>query len=583
MVYGCMVWVGDVIWWVLGIYLRLIGDKLFGLSTVGEAFEEKHFASVVEPLLTDKRRGMRNYSDKLRSEFVDRIVVPDNDAIPKGRRFVDRLPCGLAHPGLCPHKHPDTFADGLAIMEGFSKLVKDHGKVGSFYSFKAKPPIDEFMCMVGYIRLKAPLVVVVAKLNACPLGRFKWARTDDGLIVAMTASEVAAALLATGARTSIGVQEVRVRRLQLDLREVQEESRGECVELLTAAAFAAAEKKVAKESKAAAAADIGDVLQAGFRKLLPVQGAGDRHRSAEAGVVREAKTAAKAKTIRTMAEKYQLKELKEDDGSSDSSGMAEDIVFGEVSGADQGEETAEHTKPAENGRSIAEIDDIPLSLLTTMLSAGSSGAAVAASAPLAAGASSSSAGASSSSGPSGSGAAAVVPLAVPGSLPDAAGPPPPSGIEAEAVAPLAVPGGLPDAEGDARGRGGGRGRGRGRGGRREKRGTDWHGFSIASVMQTQDDGTMLQIGWGCVCGRHRNSHDKPKSAACKKQITYGLPGSSFLNDAQCIVRLKRWLVLGLYLRESTRQRQDHLDFNARELTDLSEEDCDELMSAHVGE
>ncbi len=73
-----------------------------------------------------------------------------------------------------------------------------------------------------------------------------------------------------------------------------------------------------------------------------------------------------------------------------------------------------------------------------------------------------------------------------------------------------------------------------------------------------------QIGWGATCGRHRDSADAP-TAVCKKQITYG---KEALSDDECVLRLKRWLVMGLRIDNTDPSgRSIHLAHDARSLND----------------
>eukprot|EP00959_Pyramimonas_sp_CCMP1952_P278444 5821524-Pyramimonas_sp.AAC.1 len=65
----------------------------------------------------------------------------------------------------------------------------------------------------------------------------------------------------------------------------------------------------------------------------------------------------------------------------------------------------------------------------------------------------------------------------------------------------------------------------------------------------------VQIGWGCTCGHH-NDVDCP--TPCKKQLRYqGGPACPVLNDAQCIVQLKRWILAGHAIPRSARARTQH--------------------------
>ena len=66
--------------------------------------------------------------------------------------------------------------------------------------------------------------------------------------------------------------------------------------------------------------------------------------------------------------------------------------------------------------------------------------------------------------------------------------------------------------------------------RREKRGMPWGRWILASGP------------WGCgaTCNDHKDSSKPTK--VCKKQVGYGRSG---LTEAQLLLRLKRWLLVGL--------------------------------------
>ena len=97
-------------------YHRLIGDQLSGLSDLEQPLRAAVFAQVLEDIEAGlSEKGMRKYSPLLRESFNSNIIVDDADDIPKKKRCQVRMPCGIAHPGLCPQKTPAIFHSGVYL------------------------------------------------------------------------------------------------------------------------------------------------------------------------------------------------------------------------------------------------------------------------------------------------------------------------------------------------------------------------------------------------------------------------------------------------------------------------------------
>ena len=72
-----------------------------------------------------------------------------------------------------------------------------------------------------------------------------------------------------------------------------------------------------------------------------------------------------------------------------------------------------------------------------------------------------------------------------------------------------------------------------------------------------------QVGWGIVCGRHLDAADVTTNSVCKKQIVYG---AQELPDAECILRLKRWIAHGFHINtDGLYSRREHVGCDARVL------------------
>ena len=67
-----------------------------------------------------------------------------------------------------------------------------------------------------------------------------------------------------------------------------------------------------------------------------------------------------------------------------------------------------------------------------------------------------------------------------------------------------------------------------------RRGEAWGSFFISPLYRNG-----VHVGWEGLCNLHQDSHDK-QGASCKKSLA-----KAHLSDAECKLRLKRWLVAGL--------------------------------------
>ena len=157
-------------------YQHVIGDKLFGLSSREFALREDVCVNGIREVTPEPtKQGMRNYEPKLREWSRQRLVVSDEGkAIPKTLRVTDTLPCGLAHPGLCPVKTAAYFEKGISVTQAMIKTVTDNMKVGDMFKLVATPDIGFFFGVVGYIRLRDPATVCALKMVMSDDGRFEY-------------------------------------------------------------------------------------------------------------------------------------------------------------------------------------------------------------------------------------------------------------------------------------------------------------------------------------------------------------------------------------------------------------------------
>ena len=71
----------------------------------------------------------------------------------------------------------------------------------------------------------------------------------------------------------------------------------------------------------------------------------------------------------------------------------------------------------------------------------------------------------------------------------------------------------------------------------------------------------VHIGWGVTCALHHNANGKFNKTHCKKTLTIGKTGwSKDLDQAEAMLRLKRWLVCGkFHPLDPKEERQSHVN------------------------
>ena len=107
---------------------------------------------------------------------------------------------------------------------------------------------------------------------------------------------------------------------------------------------------------------------------------------------------------------------------------------------------------------------------------------------------------------------------------------------------------------------------------KQARAIPWGPFQLAPIIPASG-----QTGWGAICGQHC---DRGNKLSCKKAVSRGS-----LTDAECILRLKRWLIAGC--SDSNwpvhRQRSHHVELGGKALQDfaqgLSEAEMDALVAS----
>eukprot|EP00969_Alexandrium_andersonii_P227131 10031216-Alexandrium_andersonii.AAC.1 len=115
------------------VYARVVGSKLFGLSSREQPVRTDVFQGISEQIGGEHAAFFR-YGPELRAAFQKKLVVKDSQAVPSNMKLSSRQPCGVAHPGLCPCKTPAVFDRGMYLSDRFTERMVRDGKVGSWYS-----------------------------------------------------------------------------------------------------------------------------------------------------------------------------------------------------------------------------------------------------------------------------------------------------------------------------------------------------------------------------------------------------------------------------------------------------------------
>ncbi|CAE7228131.1 SSRP1 [Symbiodinium natans] len=112
----------------------------------------------------------------------------------------------------------------------------------------------------------------------------------------------------------------------------------------------------------------------------------------------------------------------------------------------------------------------------------------------------------------------------------------------------------------------------------QRRGVPWGPFELAPIVPHHGRTT----GWGAICGLHRDRGEGASTTQCKKAVSCGA-----MDQATCLLRLKRWLCAGLDddLWPPQRKRSHHVSMGGPGLLEfadgLSEEYMDEIIQNYV--
>lgn len=141
-------------------YVTAIGDSLWGKSTRCEPVRLACVSEVIDyETPAGARSGMRNYSGPLRDKFRDRLVIiddVDNRAIDPDNQLIQKLPCCLAHPGLCPEKTPDIYVVGVKVQQNLTSYLVKFASHGDYIRLRCieagTMSVVDYFYSVAYVR-----------------------------------------------------------------------------------------------------------------------------------------------------------------------------------------------------------------------------------------------------------------------------------------------------------------------------------------------------------------------------------------------------------------------------------------------
>ena len=132
-----------------------IADKLWGLSSRCQPVDVSQVSNViVKHTPAGAGPGMHNYCENMRASFACGIIVHDHpdDGIDPAKRYDRHVPCGIRHPGLCPHKTPAIYDLALRIKGNIEALMINHNKAGSYFHFHSLPAALQVYCRVAIVQ-----------------------------------------------------------------------------------------------------------------------------------------------------------------------------------------------------------------------------------------------------------------------------------------------------------------------------------------------------------------------------------------------------------------------------------------------
>ena len=184
-------------------YFRIIGNTLWGSSSRNECLSESSFVEQIRLFLQERGvrdiGGMRQYSLQMRDDFAEGALLRDQFDISPDVEVGLRLPCGVAHPGLCPRQMASIYHKALRCADNLTQWVSKLAKKGDIILLRADNDCDQLL-LVSKIRLRDPNVVYFVYADRCfdmledrPVVRLRL--PAHGRLRPQVATQVAACLL----------------------------------------------------------------------------------------------------------------------------------------------------------------------------------------------------------------------------------------------------------------------------------------------------------------------------------------------------------------------------------------------------
>ena len=111
---------------------------------------------VVQDFAAGKRGGLVGNAQQTRWASRKKLLVEDQNAIPRNRTFLHRYSCWQRHPGLCFTKDHTIYNSCLAMAAAMEKYFNDGDKGFYFLVFDPANRSDGFVVYLAHVRARRP-------------------------------------------------------------------------------------------------------------------------------------------------------------------------------------------------------------------------------------------------------------------------------------------------------------------------------------------------------------------------------------------------------------------------------------------